>query len=940
MLDCQTRALVEGARKGQLSNVQTELAKGADPNCKDEKGYTPLIRAAGEGYVAVVEVLIKSGADVDTIGDYKSPLVEAVTHGHQDCARMLLEHGALVDLVVEPSKHTGLLAAAMHGQVECVKLMLEYRADLGAVDVKGRTALMLAGFMGSHASVRKLIESGAEIEACCQIGRTAFLWSCAAGTKGTDSVEEFLKAGCNVDVKDQEGGGWEGRTETRGGQLPQPICKQSRKVIEGWLERLKNSKAAQAEQELLAMLEKEEEADEKKTAAKKAKKSKGKKGKKGKKSLGKTETEEEMPAAAGVVASIFGGISPLQSSSPSATNQLSEQVTSAQMEPERERDEPELELEPEPEPEPETVLGRAPQPTLTPADYIDQAQAADNARSARTQQLAVGGVGNTQTGNRRKKKGGTTLHSSQDTDRVAVLERRIRELEQQNKEKQTSEQSNRATLQEAKKAKEAQEVQFSQQMDAVWQDVRTEQENNRKLKSELDNVKASLAQEQRRLVNATRDATHAAREAGALRQELQTMAVRHSSEVASIRGQLAKAQAAHEALRAAPPAWSSKMLAAQGYIPGSAEPTGGAAASSKTEKMLLQLHQLVNRWSSMLMPIEQGHSHLYTFGSYLLVGDEQNSRKSEKRRASDVDVLVVVPGAISRKHHFFGTNLQSQVTANAKDVASAAKQGVLAAILMRDERVKHVMAAPDAFVPCLRLEFMGVDVDLTFASLRLDALPPQNVSEPYWALRPPPQKFMIETSLPPRLAYIESYRSMNGVRTTHAILRAVPSMELFRTVLISVRRWAKARGVYGPTFGFPAGITWALLTAAVRHIRTLAQGCDTYCLCDMRSITSHSPTMLHLVCCIRFARECRRQHRLRLCCRTFSSCGQHGHFLHLSASDQAMMRVKIRPGVRNHHANLTRRRGTRKSVGAPCLCSHRAVRVHSFRLPAAVYSFS
>ena len=39
------------------------------------------------------------------------------------------------------------LAAAMHGQVECVKLMLEYRADLGAVDVKGRTALMLAGFM-------------------------------------------------------------------------------------------------------------------------------------------------------------------------------------------------------------------------------------------------------------------------------------------------------------------------------------------------------------------------------------------------------------------------------------------------------------------------------------------------------------------------------------------------------------------------------------------------------------------------------------------------------------------------------------------------------------------------------------------------------------------------------------------------------------------------
>ncbi len=294
----QTLTLIEGARTGQLSHVQTELSKGADPNCKDDKGYTPLIRAAGEGYVAIVEALIKSGADVDTIGDYKSPLVEAVTHGHQDCARMLLEHGALVDLVVEPSKHTGLLAAAMHGQVECVKLMLEYRADLGAVDVRGRTALMLAGFMGGHESVRVLVEAGAELEARCQIGRTAFLWSCAAGTKGTDSVEEFLKAGSNVDVKDKEGRGWEGRTG-RSEQLPGPICQQSRKVIEDWLEGLKNAKAAkaaQAERQLLAMIDKEEEADEKKTAAKKAKKSKGKKAKKGKKAA--TAAESTLAAAA------------------------------------------------------------------------------------------------------------------------------------------------------------------------------------------------------------------------------------------------------------------------------------------------------------------------------------------------------------------------------------------------------------------------------------------------------------------------------------------------------------------------------------------------------------------------------------------------------------------------------------------------------------------
>ena len=40
------------------------------------------------------------------------------------------------------------------------------------------------------------------------------------------------------------------------------------------------------------------------------------------------------------------------------------------------------------------------------------------------------------------------------------------------------------------------------------------------------------------------------------------------------------------------------------------------------------------------------------------------------------------------------------------------------------------------------------------------------------------------------------------------------SMEGFRAVLLLVRQWAKRRSIYGPTFGFPAGISWAVMTAA------------------------------------------------------------------------------------------------------------------------------
>ena len=821
MIAQQERALIDAARKGQLDSVEKLLGDNGNPNCVDDKGCTPLIRAAGEGYVAIVQALIKSGARVDTTGDYKSPLLESVTHGHQDCARVLLEHGALADQVVEPSKHTGLLAAAMHGQVECVKLMLEYKADFKAIDVKGRTALMLAGFMGSHESVRVLVEAGAEIEACCQIGRTGFLWSCSSGPKATDAVEVFLQAGCSVDVRDKEGNGWEGRTKDlqgKGGQAAQPTCKQSVAVIEAWLDSLRNTKAAAAEQELLAMLEKEEE-----DAAGTKKKAKKKKSKQKKKKAGPPEAPGT-PAAAGTPVfevSGFGGRSPPARTSPPPGGSEFDTSEVVRLQPMP---------EPEPEPEPEPVLEQQtrepqPEPELTAAAVTDPVKAARHAQAARAGQMASGSGGTNFTQSRRKKKGGkapqtplagTPGGGTPGSERLVFLERKVKELEQQNIENRSSEQSNRATLHASKKAKEAQEAQFSQQIEDAWQDVKKTEQEKEQMKAELDNTKASLTQEKRRLVNATRDATHAVRESGSVRQELQTLAVWHASEMASLRSELAEARATSEALRSAPPEWCAKMTPRVQADSEAIGPARGVSSAGDTEAMLLQLHALVNSWSSMLMPADKGHAHLYAFGSYLLVGDPE-SKGSTRRRGSDVDVLVVVPSGvpgsargIKRKYHFFGKQ-----GLNAKEEQKAAKEGVLAAILTRDDRVKHVMCARDAFVPCLRLEFMGVDIDLTLATLELEALPPQQVSQPFWALRPPPQEFLEAAALPPKDAFIESYRSMNGVLTTHAILRAVPSMELFRTVLVSVRRWAKARGLYGPTFGFPAGITWAMLTAAV-----------------------------------------------------------------------------------------------------------------------------
>lgn len=60
-----------------------------------------------------------------------------------------------------------------------------------------------------------------------------------------------------------------------------------------------------------------------------------------------------------------------------------------------------------------------------------------------------------------------------------------------------------------------------------------------------------------------------------------------------------------------------------------------------------------------------------------------------------------------------------------------------------------------------------------------------------------------------------SVRSLNGCRVADQILKLVPNVPNFRTLLRGVKYWAKQRGIYANVLGFFGGISWALLSAKV-----------------------------------------------------------------------------------------------------------------------------
>lgn len=57
--------LLEAVKMGNITKVEKLLEEGADPNARDDIGWTPLMRAAEEGRVSIAKLLLDKGADAD-----------------------------------------------------------------------------------------------------------------------------------------------------------------------------------------------------------------------------------------------------------------------------------------------------------------------------------------------------------------------------------------------------------------------------------------------------------------------------------------------------------------------------------------------------------------------------------------------------------------------------------------------------------------------------------------------------------------------------------------------------------------------------------------------------------------------------------------------------------------------------------------------------------
>jgi ankyrin repeat protein len=204
-------ALCQAATNGNVAQIRSLLAEGANINGRNESGQTALICAIHAGQLDAVKVLLDAGADHarrDAGSKGNPPLIHAIQAGNRPAAELLLKHGADPNQKDEWGETYVIPLITGDTAPEWIALLLSHGADPSAKDMSGRPLAVLAiqkrkRLEDREEVVRLLLQHGAKPDSSDMDG-TPLIHICLQ-QKRSGLAHELLAKGANPNARDVSG---------------------------------------------------------------------------------------------------------------------------------------------------------------------------------------------------------------------------------------------------------------------------------------------------------------------------------------------------------------------------------------------------------------------------------------------------------------------------------------------------------------------------------------------------------------------------------------------------------------------------------------------------------------------------------------------------------------------------------------------------------------
>ena len=201
------KELLAASSKSDAADIAQILDRGANIHAVDERGNTPLHKAAGNPEPAVAALLLDRDANIHAVNERgNTPLHNAASSWRDSIAvaSLLLDRGADIKAVDVEGKTPLHLAAEHNAEPAVAALLLARGADIEARDDNGSTPLRGAAAFNREPGVAALLlDRGADIEARDRFGSTP-LHAVAFNVEPAVAAL-LLDHGADIEARDNDG---------------------------------------------------------------------------------------------------------------------------------------------------------------------------------------------------------------------------------------------------------------------------------------------------------------------------------------------------------------------------------------------------------------------------------------------------------------------------------------------------------------------------------------------------------------------------------------------------------------------------------------------------------------------------------------------------------------------------------------------------------------